>query len=55
MRPSSYTQGFIYGSRPVVLVNLKGQYLMLRRFIGPMMPPDVIRGILTPAAATPVG
>ncbi|MDB5328763.1 MAG: hypothetical protein JWM57_4332 [Phycisphaerales bacterium] len=52
----SYTQGFIYGSRPVVLVNLKGQYLMLRRFIGPLMPPDIIRGILTPAAAaTPVG
>lgn len=48
------TQGFLYGTKPVVQVNIRGQYLMLRKFLGQFMPPDIIRGILAPPAA-PVG
>ncbi|HEX8323867.1 MAG TPA: hypothetical protein VF595_08120 [Tepidisphaeraceae bacterium] len=40
----AHMQGFIYGSRPVVQVHLRAQYLLLRRFIGPLMPPDMLRG-----------
>ena len=46
-------QGFIYGDRPVVQVNLRCQYLMLRKFIGPQMPQDIIRGLTAPAAVAP--
>ena len=44
-------QGFMYGSKPVVQLTLQGQYLMLRKFIGPYMPPDVVRGLIAAAAA----
>jgi hypothetical protein len=44
----AHTQGFIYGKRPVVQVSLRAHYLLLRRFIGPLMPPDVIRGLSAP-------
>jgi hypothetical protein len=46
--------GFLYGSKPVVQLNIRGQYLILRRVIGKYMPPDVIRG-LNPAAAPAPG
>lgn len=45
------SQGFIYGSKPTVQLTLSGQYLMLRKVVGPLMPPDVIRGLAAPAAA----
>jgi hypothetical protein len=45
-------QGFLYGSKQVVQVDITGEYLMLRRVIAPYMPPDIIRG-LTPVAAAP--
>jgi len=42
-------QGFIYGNKPVVQLNLRCQYLMLRRFLGPYMPQDIIRGLTAQA------
>ena len=46
-------QGFLYGNKPVMQVSCKGQYLLLRRFVGPFMPADIIRGLTAPAAGTP--
>ena len=48
-------QGFLYGNKPVVQVNIDGQYLLLRKFIAPLMPQDVIRSIVQPGGAVPVG
>ncbi len=44
----AFAQGYLYGSRPVVQVNIEAQYLLLRKFIAPKMPPDIIRGLTTP-------
>ncbi|MBC7783766.1 MAG: hypothetical protein H7144_07990 [Burkholderiales bacterium] len=49
-------QGFLYGPKPVAQVTLRGQYLLLRQFISPFMPPNVIRSLTAPAPeAAPVG
>ena len=47
----------LYGNKPVVQVTIRGQYLMMRAFLGKYMPANIIRGILTPpaAAGTPGG
>lgn len=47
----AYAQGFIFGNKPVVQLNLRCQYLMLRKFLGPQMPQDIIRGLTAPVIA----
>lgn len=49
----AFAQGYLYGSKPVVQLNIDGQYLMLRKFIAPLMPPDIARGLATPPAQPP--
>lgn len=41
----AFAQGFVYGSKPVVQLNIEGQYLILRKFIAPFMPQDIVRGL----------
>ncbi len=39
-------QGYFYGAKPVVLVTIQGEYLVLRPVIKPFVPPSVVQTLL---------
>lgn len=44
--------GFIYGPVPVVQIRIECEYLFLRKWLAPLMPPEVIAHLSAPAAAS---